>query len=91
MKIELLYRDGTSRTIGTAADIATCLDADLGPGWVQEDGLIWTADKAEAYPDDDGIHSTAVILCDGIRTALQSLPKISDEPGYSARYIETDV
>jgi hypothetical protein len=75
MKLQLKYADGTSRTIGTASDITTCLDIDLGPGWVEQDGLIWTAANAEAYPDYPGLHASAEILCDGVRTALEAIPE----------------
>lgn len=74
MKIQLKYTDGTQRTIGAVTDITTCLDADLGTGWVEQDGLIWTAKNAEDYPDDPGLHASAEILCDGVRTALDCLP-----------------
>ena len=74
MKIQLKYADGTQRTIGAVTDISTCLDADLGTGWVEQDGLIWTAKNAEAFPDDPGIHASAEILVDGIRTSLESVP-----------------
>jgi hypothetical protein len=74
MKIQLKYADGTQRTIGAVTDISTCLDADLGTGWVEQDGLIWTAANAEAYPDDPGLHASAEIIVDGIRTSLESVP-----------------
>ena len=74
MKIQLNYTDGTQRTIGAVTDISACLDADLGAGWVEQDGLIWTAANAEAHPDDPGLHASAEIIVDGIRTSLESVP-----------------
>lgn len=83
MKIEIKYNDGTQRTIGAVTDISTCLDTDLGTGWVQENGLIWTAENAEAYPDDPGLHASAEILVDGIRTSLESVPEDDIEAAFA--------
>ena len=74
MKIEIKYNDGTKRIIGSASDIAGCLDKDLGRGWVDSNGLIWTAPNAEQYPDDDGVHASAEVLVNGVRTDLSSVP-----------------
>ena len=84
MKIQLKYTDGTQRTIGAVTDITTCLDADLGTGWVEENGLIWTAANAEAYPDDPGVHASAEILCDGVRTALGAIPENDIDAAFAA-------
>jgi len=82
MKIQLKYTDGTQRTIGAVTDISTCLDADLGTGWVEQDGLIWTAVNAEAHPDD-GVYASAEILVDGIRTSLESVPENDVEAAFA--------
>jgi hypothetical protein len=83
MKIQLKYNDGTQRTIGSVSDITTCLDLDLGAGWVEQDGLIWTAVNAEAHPDDDGVYASAEILVDGIRTSLESVPENDIEAAFA--------
>jgi hypothetical protein len=70
MKIEIKFTDGTSRTIGGANDIATCLDYDLGRNWVESNGLVWAAEDAEGHEDD----SSAEILIDGVRTSIDNLP-----------------
>jgi hypothetical protein len=70
MKIEIKFTDGTSRTIGGANDIATCLDYDLGRNWVESNGLVWAAEDAEGHEDD----SSAEILINGVRTSIDNLP-----------------
>lgn len=83
MKIQLKYSDGTQRTIGSVTAIATCLDLDLGAGWVEQDGLVWTAANAEAHPDDPGLHASAEILVDGIRTSIESVPDKDIEAAFA--------
>jgi hypothetical protein len=83
MKIQLKYNDGAQRTIGSASAITTCLDLDLGAGWVEQDGLIWTAENAEAYPDDPGLYASAEILVDEIRTSLEAVPDDDIEAAFA--------
>jgi len=74
MKIEIKYNDGTKRIIGSATDITSCLDKDLGKGWVDAGGLIWTSEAADEHPEDHGVYAFAEILVDGIRTDLSAVP-----------------
>lgn len=62
MKIQ--YTDGTNRI--TADDrkvITACLHADIGAHAIAN-GLVWTAEAAENYPDDDGQHAAAKLWND---------------------------
>ena len=62
MKITIKYTDGTRRSVGGAADIATCLDIDLGKGWGEAHGEVWAA-KESAHP-------VAKLIVNGEITAL---------------------
>jgi len=62
MKITIEYSDGARRSVGGARDIATCLDIDLGKGWVEAHGEVW-ASKSSTQP-------SAKLLVNGEITAL---------------------
>ena len=54
--------------------LTLCIDKDLGRGWVDANGLVWTAEAAEEHPEDPGVYASAEILVDGIRTDLVDVP-----------------
>jgi hypothetical protein len=62
MKITIKYADGTRRSVGGAGDIATCLDIDLGKGWVEAHGEVW-ASETSTQP-------SAKLMVNGEQTAL---------------------
>ncbi len=62
MKITIEYTDGARRSVGGAGDIATCLDIDLGKGWVEAHGEVW-ANEASTHP-------VAKLLVNGTQTSL---------------------
>ena len=62
MKITIEYTDGARRSVGGAAGIATCLDIDLGKGWVEAHGEVWAAKEST--------HPSAKLLVNGEITAL---------------------
>ena len=62
MKITIKYADGTRRSVGGARDIKTCLDIDLGKGWVEAHGEVW-ASETSTQP-------SARLLVNGEQTAL---------------------
>jgi hypothetical protein len=73
MNLEIKYADGTKRTVGDRADIETCLTIDIGSGWVESNGLVWSRDAAEEHPEDDGVYASAEILLNGNRASLDEL------------------
>jgi membrane-bound ClpP family serine protease len=61
MKITIEYLDGARRSVGGSADIATCLDIDLGKGWVEAHGEVWAAKST---------HPSAKLMVNGEQTSL---------------------
>ncbi len=62
MKITIEYSDGARRSVGGAGDITTCLDIDLGKGWVEAHGEVWASETST--------HPSAKLLVNGEITAL---------------------
>ena len=62
MNITIEYTDGARRSVGGSADIATCLDIDLGKGWVEAHGEVWTSESST--------RPSAKLLVNGEITAL---------------------
>jgi hypothetical protein len=62
MKITIEYTDGARRSVGGSADIATCLDIDLGKGWVESHG--------EVLASETSTHPSARLLVNGTQTSL---------------------